>query len=184
MVQNQQIYIISILREQTDDLDATLVRLADITGADLAAMKEAVRRRMRDPIYRPIPVIENASKVQVVRVKARQIELPAVLVQEVPTREYPDQAMAAHLIGYVGVANKEEYDAEKIPLLDRNADYFTLLGLPQHASPDEIRSTYFMLARKLHPDRLSAIGVIDERGRLPGATALTGPDSRASYSAR
>ncbi len=108
MVQNQQIYIISILREQTDDIDATLTRLAGITGADFASMKEAVRRRARDPIYRPIPVIENASKVQVVRVKARQIELPAVLVQEVPTRLYPDDALAAHLFGYVGEVNEAQ----------------------------------------------------------------------------
>ncbi len=52
--------------------------------------------------------------------------------------------------------------ASKIPLLDQGADHFTLLGLPQTATPDEIQKTYFMLARKLHPDRLSAIGVADE----------------------
>jgi penicillin-binding protein 2 len=34
--------------------------------------------------------------------------LPDVIVQEVPTREYPDHAMAAHLIGYVGEANEEQ----------------------------------------------------------------------------
>lgn len=106
MVQNQQIYIISILREQTDDIDATLARLAEITGADIGEMKEAVRRRAKEPIFRPIPVIENASLVQVVRVKARQIELPAVLVQEVPTRKYPDDALAAHVFGYVGEVNE------------------------------------------------------------------------------
>ena len=108
MVQNQHIYIISILREQTDDIDATLQRLADITGADLAEMQEAVRRRAREPVFRPIPVIENASLVQVVRVKARQIELPAVLVQEVPTRKYPDDALAAHVFGYVGEVNEAQ----------------------------------------------------------------------------
>ena len=102
LVNNQQIYIISILREQTDDVDGTLERLAEITGADLQAMREAVRRRAREPVFRPIPVIENASRVQVIRLRARQIELPAVLVQEVPTRRYPDKALAAHVFGYVG----------------------------------------------------------------------------------
>jgi tetratricopeptide (TPR) repeat protein len=52
--------------------------------------------------------------------------------------------------------------ATKVPLLDQGADHFTLLGLSQTARPDEIQKTYFMLARKLHPDRLSAIGVADE----------------------
>jgi tetratricopeptide (TPR) repeat protein len=47
-------------------------------------------------------------------------------------------------------------------LLDKRADHFTLLGLSSSASPDDIRKTYFDLARKLHPDRLSAIGVVDD----------------------
>ena len=108
MVRNQNIYLISILREQTDDIDATLRRLAGITGADFGEMQQIVRRRAKEPIFRPIPVIENASLVQVVRVKARQIELPAVLVQEVPTRRYPDDALAAHLFGYVGEVNEAQ----------------------------------------------------------------------------
>ncbi|HUS32747.1 MAG TPA: DnaJ domain-containing protein [Kofleriaceae bacterium] len=53
----------------------------------------------------------------------------------------------------------------KIPLLDRGVDHFTLLGLSLEASPADIRSAYFTLARKLHPDRLSAIGVEDEERR-------------------
>jgi hypothetical protein len=52
--------------------------------------------------------------------------------------------------------------AKKIPMLERGVDYFTLFGLPVGAPPDDVRATYFMLARKLHPDRLSAIGVYDE----------------------
>jgi curved DNA-binding protein CbpA len=50
----------------------------------------------------------------------------------------------------------------KMPLLDGGADHFTLLGVARTASADEIQKTYFMLARKLHPDRLSAIGVEDD----------------------
>ena len=35
----------------------------------------------------------------------------------------------------------------KVPLLDSNADHYTLLGLPQTATADEIRQAYFQLAR-------------------------------------
>jgi len=52
---------------------------------------------------------------------------------------------------------------KKIPMIDQGADYYTLFGLQVGASPEEIRSTYFMLARKLHPDRLAAIGVDDDQ---------------------
>jgi penicillin-binding protein 2 len=108
MVSNQQIHQISIMREQTDDLETTLTRLADITGADLAAMRDVLAKREKEPIYRPIPVIENASPAQVARVKARLIELPAVIVQSVPTRRYPTDGLGAHLFGYVGEVAEEQ----------------------------------------------------------------------------
>jgi penicillin-binding protein 2 len=37
-----------------------------------------------------------------VAVRARLLELPEVVVQQVPARKYPDDRMAAHLFGYVG----------------------------------------------------------------------------------
>jgi len=51
---------------------------------------------------------------------------------------------------------------KKIPMLEQGVDYFTLFGLPVGAPPDDVRGTYFMLARKLHPDRLAAIGIDDD----------------------
>jgi hypothetical protein len=60
------------------------------------------------------------------------------------------------------IAEIEQLLAEKVPLLDAGADHFTLFGLSRTASADDIRNAYFTLARKLHPDRLSAIGVADD----------------------
>ena len=51
--------------------------------------------------------------------------------------------------------------ASKLPLLEQGVDHFTLLGLTTQASAGDVRSAYFTLARKLHPDRLAAIGVDD-----------------------
>ena len=37
-----------------------------------------------------------------------------MIVQEVPTRQYPDQDMAAHLIGYVGEASEDQMQADGV----------------------------------------------------------------------
>jgi penicillin-binding protein 2 len=102
LVQNQNTRNIALVREQTTNLDQTLSILARATGADEAQMREIVNRRRRDPSYRPIVLIENASMEQVIAAWARRLELPGIIYQEVPTRRYPDRAMAAQVFGYVG----------------------------------------------------------------------------------
>jgi penicillin-binding protein 2 len=102
LVENQSTWNIALVREQTKDLDRTLHILAEATGVDEAQLHETVNRRRREPSYRPIVLIENATFEQRVAFRARQWELPGIVDQEMPTRRYPPSAMAAHLFGYVG----------------------------------------------------------------------------------
>ncbi|HXW03934.1 MAG TPA: penicillin-binding protein 2 [Vicinamibacterales bacterium] len=101
LVENQNINNIALVREQTRNLDETLRVLAEATGVDEAQLRETVNRRRREPSYRPIVLIENATFEQRVAVEARQWELPGIVAQEVPTRRYPASQTAAHLFGYV-----------------------------------------------------------------------------------
>ena len=52
-------------------------------------------RHRREPTYRPIVVVDDASLAQVAAVLARRLdtELPDVLVEEVPTRRYPTDSI-------------------------------------------------------------------------------------------
>lgn len=52
--------------------------------------------------------------------------------------------------------------AQRLELLDHGADHFALLGVAQDVSPDLLREAYFALARQLHPDRLTALGISDD----------------------
>ena len=116
LVENRNSFNISIVREHTKDLDRTMRVLSTVTGFDEKAIREIVERHRREPSYRPIVVISDATLAQVAAVTARRLdfELPDVIVQEVPTREYPDEAMAAHLIGYVGEANEEQMASDGV----------------------------------------------------------------------
>lgn len=110
LVENRHSLNISIVREHTRDLDRTIRMLAEVTGEDEAKIRETVERHRREPAYRPIEVIHDATLAQVAAVTARRLdsELPDVVVQEVPTRQYPDESLAAHAIGYVGEANDQQ----------------------------------------------------------------------------
>lgn len=116
LVENRNSFNISIVREHTRDMERTIRVLSSVTGVDDKAIREIVERHRREPSYRPIVVIPDATLAQVAAVTARRLdfELPDVIVQEVPTREYPDESMAAHLIGYVGEANEDQMAADGV----------------------------------------------------------------------
>ena len=102
LVENKSTFNIALVREQTKNLSEVLRVVATVTGADLGEIQEIVNRRRREPSFRPIVLIENASHAQVAAVSARRLELPGIFYQEVPSRKYPEQAIGAHLFGYVG----------------------------------------------------------------------------------
>jgi penicillin-binding protein 2 len=108
LVENRNSYTISIIRENTKDLSATVQTIASVLAIDPAEVQEIVDRNRREPSYRPIVIVQDASLEQVAAVRARQYELPEISIERVPTRKYPAEALAAHLFGYVGEANEAQ----------------------------------------------------------------------------
>ena len=108
LVENQNTINIALVREQSGNIDRTLSLLAAATGADEARMRENVNRRRREPTYRPIILIENASFAQLAAFKARRLELPGIIEQAMPARQYPSNDLGAHLFGYVSEASESD----------------------------------------------------------------------------
>jgi penicillin-binding protein 2 len=108
LVVNRTALAIQIVRERTRNLNQTIRLLAAVTHEDEGRMREIVDRHRREPVFRPITVIDNASDAQLAAVLARQLELPEVNIQKTPTRQYPD--VAAHLFGYVSEIQESQID--------------------------------------------------------------------------
>jgi len=78
---------------------------------------------------------------------------------------------------------------DRVALVDRGADHYALLGIAQDASAELVRAAYFTLARKLHPDRLASLGIVDAQrdaqrlfAQINTAFAvLNDPAQRAEY---
>jgi penicillin-binding protein 2 len=103
LVVNRRSYSISIVREHTKDLNQTIRLLSAVLGLEEAGVRTIVDRHRREPGYRPITIVPDATLAQMAAIKARRLdyELPDIVVEQVPTRRYPE-AFAAHLFGYVG----------------------------------------------------------------------------------
>src|SRR5688572_12491934 len=116
LVENRNAFNISILREHSKDLDGTIRALAEVTQVPVTQIREIVEQHKREPTYRPIVVITDAEFWQVAAISARRLELPDVVVEEVPTRQYPAETLAAHLFGYVGEASEEQVAQGVFPM--------------------------------------------------------------------
>ena len=116
LVENRHSFSVSIVREHTKDLSRTIRLLAAVAGMDEARVRQIVDRHRHEPAYRPIVVIEDATLAQVAAITARRLdfELPDVMIEEVPTRLYPTDALAAHLFGYVGEAAEAQVEADGV----------------------------------------------------------------------
>src|SRR5437763_2538786 len=112
LVVNRGSSSISIVREHTKDLNQTIRTLAAVLAIDEAAVRGIVDRHRREPTYRPITVVQDATLAQVSAIMARRLELPDVIVEQVPTRRYPD-TMAAHLFGYVGEVSEKDVSEDE-----------------------------------------------------------------------
>ena len=116
LVENRPAFNVSIVRLKTTDLDRTIRMLSAVAGVDERNVREIVDRHLHEPSYRPIVVIENATLAQVAAISARRLdfELPDVVVQQVPTREYPTDELGAHLFGYVGEATDSQVESDAV----------------------------------------------------------------------
>jgi penicillin-binding protein 2 len=116
LVENRDELVISLVREHSRDLDQTIRRLSAIVGVPEETVREIVRRHRGEPSYRPIPIVEDATLAQVAAVTAHRLdsELPEVIVERVPTRRYPSDALAAHVFGYVSEATESQLSEDRI----------------------------------------------------------------------
>jgi penicillin-binding protein 2 len=102
LVENRDALNISLVRENKKTLERSIGLLAEISGVKESDVRDILDRNRKVPSYRPVVIIQDASLAQVSAVLARRHELPDVLVEQVPTRRYPQDDLAAHLFGYVG----------------------------------------------------------------------------------
>ena len=86
LVEHRYSLNISLVREQVEDLDESIRLLAAVTGVDVHAVRGVVERNADVPEYRPIVIIRDASLGQVAATAARALELPGVVVEQIPTR--------------------------------------------------------------------------------------------------
>ena len=114
---NRSDYRVDLIPDQIEDKDYILAELSRLLALPPDEIERIRENLAKAAGYQPVPVAENLSFEKFAAVSLRVPELPGVAPLRGFSRFYPDGAAVGHLVGYVGVANKNEYEKEKNPLL-------------------------------------------------------------------
>jgi penicillin-binding protein 2 len=108
MVDNQPTYQLELIREQTPNLEDTLVRLKNLSllnGEQLDQARRAIKARR---IFDSVPIRLNLSDEEIGRFAVHRHEFQGVDLRTRETRHYPFGQLGVHAFGYVAAINEEE----------------------------------------------------------------------------
>lgn len=113
LVDNRPAFQISVMRQDIVDRGALFARLAALLDLD----EETLERRWQEgqgfPAYRPIPLAVDVPRELLERIQEHSIDLPGVLTEVRPVRDYPAPDAVAHVIGYLGEVTEEELRTDR-----------------------------------------------------------------------
>jgi len=101
LVKNIASFKASIIRENCKDFDTACVRVARLLDLEPDVLRERVDKYKSAPIFQPIVVKEGLSHDEVAGIEARRHELPELIIQLEPKRNYPFGTFASHVFGYL-----------------------------------------------------------------------------------
>jgi penicillin-binding protein 2 len=113
---NKQNFRVLIVREQTDNVDATLDaldRIVDLTERDRQRVFRELERKRG---FVPVTVRENLSWDEMARIQVNAPDLPGVIIDEGLARSYPWGEDFAHVLGYVAAVSEDDLTGD--PLLE------------------------------------------------------------------
>ncbi len=108
LVDSRPAFQISVMRQDVEDRDQLLQSLAELLDVDVADLEQRWQEGRRFPVYRPIPLASDVSREMMERVQEHSFDLPGVIIEVLPIRDYLNGGEAAHLIGYLGEITEDE----------------------------------------------------------------------------
>jgi penicillin-binding protein 2 len=112
LADNEQIYRVTLVKEDAGDVDAVLARLGQLIPLDPVRLAKAREEIDKLSPFVPVTVAERITWEEFSRVASNAPALPGVTPEVGQSRIYPMGKDFAHVVGYVGPVS--DYDLSKI----------------------------------------------------------------------
>lgn len=117
LASNRADFRIDIIPERLENPEGTIATLGDLLGFSPAEVEDLRDKVTRAAGFQPVQVAGGLDYDSFAAISVRLPDLHGVVPQRGFSRYYPTGPAVGHLIGYVGPASREEYEAEPTPLL-------------------------------------------------------------------
>lgn len=136
LADNQPIFNLTVVREQTNGLDETLELVSSLIGLSEEDIEQFNTRMKRNRVpFSSVPLRYVLSDEEKSIIAVNNHKLPGVVIEPQFVRHYPFNELAAHSVGYVSEINRAEL--EKLSLEQRES-----YGDTNHIGKTGIERTY------------------------------------------
>ncbi len=117
LASNRADFRVDVIPERLDDPERTIATLGDLLGMTPVEVQDLRDKVAKAAPFQPVQVADGLDYDTFAAVSVRLPDLHGVVPQRGFSRYYPTGPAVGHLIGYVGAASREDYEAEPTPLL-------------------------------------------------------------------
>lgn len=113
LVKNRPSFNVELVLEDCPDPERVVTRLAEIVGTDAAEIRGRLASQGARRRYEPKILLKDIDRDLVGRVMAQRYDLPGVVVNVTPTRDYPHGKTAAHVLGYIREISQPQLESDR-----------------------------------------------------------------------
>lgn len=117
LASNRADFRVDIIPDRLEDPERTIQTLGNLLGFTPVEIQDLRDKIDKAAGFQPVQVADGLDYDTFAAVSVRLPDLHGVVPQRGFSRYYPTGPAVGHLIGYVGAASREEYEAEPSPLL-------------------------------------------------------------------
>lgn len=117
LASNRADFRVDIIPERLTDPDGTITKLGELLRFTPTEVQDLRDRIDKSAGFQAVPVASGLNYDAFAAVSVRLPDLHGVVPQRGYSRYYPTGSSVGHLVGYVGVASREDYEKESIQLL-------------------------------------------------------------------
>lgn len=109
LVGNRISFDLAFIPQELKDQDDTLKHLSRKLKIPEEELKESLKHNFVTP-FQPVTIVPDIGKEKMIALEEERLDLPGVIIETTPRRDYIYETAGAHIFGYLGQINSRELE--------------------------------------------------------------------------